>query len=162
MAENFSAFDYKTQEEVLTVLKYLTSILSTSGMQLVEILSPAHLLKQLHEPLQPETNVCPPMLSQSQTTNPVLGRPLFLILPLSPRKVGILTNVPFEHFILQNYRILGACAVDSKFRHYCYHYASEGLPENLVWYKRRVGSFLHVSFSTALTSCKEMFKMGHW
>ena len=58
MAENFSAFDYKTQEEVLTVLKYLTSVLSTSGMQLVETLSPAHLLKQLHEPTQPEANVC--------------------------------------------------------------------------------------------------------
>lgn len=58
MAENFAAFDYKTQEEVLTVLKYLTSVLSTSGMQLVEILSPAHLLKQLHEPVQSDANVC--------------------------------------------------------------------------------------------------------
>lgn len=52
MADNFAAFDYKTQEEVLTVLKYLTSILSTSGMQLVEILSPANLLQQLHAPTQ--------------------------------------------------------------------------------------------------------------
>ncbi|GJE95924.1 sister chromatid cohesion protein-like protein [Phanerochaete sordida] len=57
MAENFASFEYKTQEEVLTVLKYLTSILSTSGMQLVEALSPAHLLKQLHEPSQPEAQV---------------------------------------------------------------------------------------------------------
>ena len=57
MAENFASFDYKTQEEVLTVLKYLTSILSTSGMQLVEALSPAHLLKQLHESSQPEAQV---------------------------------------------------------------------------------------------------------
>jgi cohesin loading factor subunit SCC2 len=48
MAENFSAFDYKTQEEVFTVIKHLTSILSTSGMQLVEILSPTQLLDQLH------------------------------------------------------------------------------------------------------------------
>ncbi|KIP08264.1 hypothetical protein PHLGIDRAFT_127100 [Phlebiopsis gigantea 11061_1 CR5-6] len=71
MAENFSAFDYKTQEEVLTVLKYLTSVLSTSGMQLVETLSPAHLLKQLHESTQPEatpSNPDPIPLSQEEFT----------------------------------------------------------------------------------------------
>lgn len=49
MAENFASFDYKTQEEVLTVLKYLTSVLSTTGSQTVETLSPSHLLSQLHE-----------------------------------------------------------------------------------------------------------------
>ncbi|KAJ3559315.1 hypothetical protein NM688_g422 [Phlebia brevispora] len=49
MAENFASFDYKTQEEVLTVLKYLTSVLSTTGSQIVELLSPSHLLTQLHE-----------------------------------------------------------------------------------------------------------------
>lgn len=48
MTENFAAFDYRTQEEVLTVIKYLTSVLSTTGMQLVESLSPSHLLSQLH------------------------------------------------------------------------------------------------------------------
>jgi cohesin loading factor subunit SCC2 len=48
MAENFSSFDYKTQEEVLTVIKTLTSILSTTGMQLLEVLSPSNLLAQLH------------------------------------------------------------------------------------------------------------------
>jgi cohesin loading factor subunit SCC2 len=47
MAENFATFDYKTQEEVFTVIKHLTSILSTAGMQLVEILSPSNLLSQL-------------------------------------------------------------------------------------------------------------------
>lgn len=50
MAENFAAFEYKTHEEVLTVLKYLTAVLSTAGMQLVETLSPSHLLAQLHAP----------------------------------------------------------------------------------------------------------------
>ncbi|KAI0927411.1 hypothetical protein AcV5_007956 [Taiwanofungus camphoratus] len=55
MAENFSAFDYKTQEEVLTVLKYLTAVLSTTGMQLVEALSPFHLLSQLHGPPQAQS-----------------------------------------------------------------------------------------------------------
>ena len=53
MAENFAAFDYKTQEEVLTVIKYLTSVLSTTGMQLLEIISPSHLLTHLHENSQP-------------------------------------------------------------------------------------------------------------
>lgn len=53
MAENFAAFDYKTQEEVITVIKYLTVILSTTGMQLLEMISPSHLLKQLHSPLEP-------------------------------------------------------------------------------------------------------------
>lgn len=49
MAENFATFDYKTQEEVLTVIKYLTAVLSTTGMQLVGVLSPQHLLAQLHD-----------------------------------------------------------------------------------------------------------------
>ncbi|KAI0823297.1 hypothetical protein BC628DRAFT_1504458 [Trametes gibbosa] len=50
MAENFASFDYKTQEEPLTVIKSLTAVLSTAGMQLVETLSPSHLLTQLHAP----------------------------------------------------------------------------------------------------------------
>jgi cohesin loading factor subunit SCC2 len=64
MAENFSSFDYKTQEEVFTVVKYLTSVLSTAGMQLVEVLSPSHLLSQLHgtsqlaNPIPMQTAVC--------------------------------------------------------------------------------------------------------
>ena len=52
MAENFATLDYKTQEEALTVIKHLTSILSTSGMQLIEVVSPSNLLVQLHEPQQ--------------------------------------------------------------------------------------------------------------
>lgn len=68
MAENFASFDYRTQEEVLTVLKYLTSVLSTTGMQLVEAVSPSHLLKQLHDtsamqgqepPVEPGSEVIP-------------------------------------------------------------------------------------------------------
>lgn len=50
MAENFASFDYKIQEEVLTVIAQLTKVLSTMGMQLVEILSPSNLLVQLHAP----------------------------------------------------------------------------------------------------------------
>ncbi|TFK69516.1 protein rad9 [Pluteus cervinus] len=48
MAENFSAFEYKTQEEVITVIKHLTTVLSTTGMQLLETVSPSHLLSHLH------------------------------------------------------------------------------------------------------------------
>ncbi|KIO02759.1 hypothetical protein M404DRAFT_15882 [Pisolithus tinctorius Marx 270] len=54
MAENFATLDYKTQEEVLTVIRHLTSILSTSGMQIIDVVSPSHLLTQLHEP-QPQS-----------------------------------------------------------------------------------------------------------
>ncbi|RDX49866.1 hypothetical protein OH76DRAFT_1556053 [Lentinus brumalis] len=53
MAENFASFEYKTQEELLMVIKSLTAVLSTAGMQLVEILSPSHLLAQLHGSSQP-------------------------------------------------------------------------------------------------------------
>ncbi|KAF8879492.1 hypothetical protein BD779DRAFT_1551796 [Infundibulicybe gibba] len=48
MAENFATFEYKTQEEVFTVIKYLTTVLSTTGTQLLEMVSPSHLLAQLH------------------------------------------------------------------------------------------------------------------
>ena len=51
MAENFAMLEYKTQEEVLTVIKYLTNYLSTIGVQILEVLSPSHLLVQLHAPL---------------------------------------------------------------------------------------------------------------
>jgi cohesin loading factor subunit SCC2 len=54
MAENFAAFDYKTQEEVLLVVKSLTNILSTAGMQCVELLSPGHLRAQLQAPTAPQ------------------------------------------------------------------------------------------------------------
>lgn len=47
MAENFSAFEYKTQEEVLSVIRAATSVLAVAGMQLMEILSPSGLMAQL-------------------------------------------------------------------------------------------------------------------
>ncbi|KAF7365521.1 Sister chromatid cohesion protein [Mycena venus] len=47
MAENFAAFEYKTQEEVITVIKDLTVVLSVDGMRLLEIISPSHLLSHL-------------------------------------------------------------------------------------------------------------------
>ncbi|KAG8923468.1 Sister chromatid cohesion protein 2 [Tulasnella sp. 408] len=40
MAENLSALDYKTQEEVLTVIRHLTLVLSTAGMQVYAVWSP--------------------------------------------------------------------------------------------------------------------------
>jgi cohesin loading factor subunit SCC2 len=48
MADNLACFEYKLQEDVLTVAKHLTSVLSTSGAQLVETVAPEHLLTQLH------------------------------------------------------------------------------------------------------------------
>ena len=48
MADNLACFEYKLQEDVLTVAKYLTSVLSTFGTQLIETVAPAHLLSQLH------------------------------------------------------------------------------------------------------------------
>ncbi|KIK69873.1 hypothetical protein GYMLUDRAFT_34262 [Collybiopsis luxurians FD-317 M1] len=48
MAENFASFDYKTQEEVFTVIKFLTTILSTTGLHVLEVLSPSPLLSELH------------------------------------------------------------------------------------------------------------------
>lgn len=89
MAENFSAFDYKTQEEVLTVIKYLTSVLSTTGMQLLEIVSPSHLLTHLHAPMQSQPSQPP---SQSQP------EPDAVAAPSEPSAVGeryILTR----HFV---------------------------------------------------------------
>lgn len=59
MAENFAAFDYKTQEEVFTVIKHLTSVLSTAGMQLVEVLSPSNLLNQLRGPTEAAVTAAP-------------------------------------------------------------------------------------------------------
>ncbi|KAH9924608.1 uncharacterized protein BXZ73DRAFT_50340 [Epithele typhae] len=69
MAENFATFEYKTQEEALTVVKSLTAILSTAGMQLVELLSPSHLLAQLHGPSYSQLASQPPetQLSMSDT-----------------------------------------------------------------------------------------------
>jgi cohesin loading factor subunit SCC2 len=57
MAENAAALEYKTQEEVLTVVKHLIKVLSTVGMQLVEALSPSDLLAQLHDEDAMETEV---------------------------------------------------------------------------------------------------------
>ncbi|KAF8133417.1 hypothetical protein EV363DRAFT_1470656 [Boletus edulis] len=72
MAENFAILDYKTQEEAFTVIKHLTSILSTSGMQLIEVVSPSNLLAQLHEPQQQST----PNPNDTHVTNPIPQPPL--------------------------------------------------------------------------------------
>ena len=57
MAENFAALEYKTQEEVLTVIKHLTAILSTAGMHVLELISPSHLLAQLRSPTKSSLQV---------------------------------------------------------------------------------------------------------
>lgn len=45
--ENFSAFEYKTQEEVLAVIRSATNVLSVAGMQLMEVLSPSDLMRSM-------------------------------------------------------------------------------------------------------------------
>lgn len=89
MAENFSAFDYKTQEEVLTVIKYLTSVLSTTGMQLLEIVSPSHLLTHLHAPMQSQLSQPP---SQSQPELDAVAA------PSEPSAVSS-RYIPTRHFV---------------------------------------------------------------
>jgi len=69
MAENFAAFDYKTQEEVLLVIRSLTSVLSTAGMQCVEALSPGNLLAQLQDrPSQNARCAQPPTSSPPESS----------------------------------------------------------------------------------------------
>lgn len=38
MIENFAALEYKTQEEVLTVIRHVTSVLSVAGVYTADIL----------------------------------------------------------------------------------------------------------------------------
>ncbi|KAJ7366455.1 hypothetical protein DFH08DRAFT_1003444, partial [Mycena albidolilacea] len=54
MAENLASFDYKTQEEAVTVIKDLTVVLSVDGTRLLEIISPSHLLSHLRGTAAPE------------------------------------------------------------------------------------------------------------
>jgi cohesin loading factor subunit SCC2 len=70
MAENFAAFEYKTQEEVFTVIKSLTTVLSTTGMQLLDIVSPSHLLTHLQAAENGQTaSAAPP--TQATTRDPL-------------------------------------------------------------------------------------------
>ncbi|KAL0565155.1 Sister chromatid cohesion protein 2, partial [Marasmius crinis-equi] len=74
MAENFSSFDYKTQEEVFTVIKFLTSVLSTAGTHILELLSPSHLLASLRgsataKPSKPESKNSDSEVQQLLTSN---------------------------------------------------------------------------------------------
>lgn len=65
MAENISAFDYKTNEEVLTVIRQLTTILSVVGMALVETIAPTTLSGV---PLEMEMSLATPV-PQFPTSN---------------------------------------------------------------------------------------------
>lgn len=91
MAENFSSFDYRTQEEVLTVIKILTRELAETGALLVERIAPGNLLAQL-KPSQKLESIdqhgqiaymveMPPELftEQSSNTNSVDKRGIVLV-----------------------------------------------------------------------------------
>lgn len=56
MVENFASFDYKTQEEVFIIVKTLTTVLSTNGTQILEIVSPSHLLSHVKKQPASEAN----------------------------------------------------------------------------------------------------------
>ena len=49
MAENFAAMEFKADEEVLTVIRYLVDTLSTAGMALMQRLQPAGLVAILRD-----------------------------------------------------------------------------------------------------------------
>ena len=55
VTENFAAFEYKTQEEVWTIIKCLTDVLSMTGMALLETVSPSHLLSRIRNPGAPSS-----------------------------------------------------------------------------------------------------------
>ncbi|KAJ8463322.1 hypothetical protein ONZ45_g17624 [Pleurotus djamor] len=78
MAENFAAFDYKTLEEVLTVIKILTAILSTTGAQLLEVISPSHLLAQLRSPQEDQNENLNTDDSSPHAPQPGLEMPVML------------------------------------------------------------------------------------
>ncbi len=70
MAENFTAFEYKTQEEVFIVIEFMTTVLSTAGSHVLEVLSPKHLLTNLHTPL---VNSAPPSIAGPPISDPSSG-----------------------------------------------------------------------------------------
>ena len=59
MAENFASFDYRSQEEVLTVLKVLTRELAETGAQLLERIAPGNLLAQFKSPQKQGSHAMP-------------------------------------------------------------------------------------------------------
>ena len=66
MAENFATLEYKLVEEVLQVVKLLTGVLSTLGMQCMHNLQPEGLAGLLNEPNEPnEPSQTAPSSSQA-------------------------------------------------------------------------------------------------
>ena len=100
MAENFACFEYKTQEEVLTVIKYLTGILSTTGMQLVELFCPQQLLAQLHDgnPPMSQDNPAEMMLDATPAPAPVPAPvPIPVTVPVSTEtRPDITSNLAYS------------------------------------------------------------------
>lgn len=116
MAENFSSFDYKTQEEVLTILKYLTSVLSTTGSQLVEALSPSHLLNQLHDNAPAGNEHAVPELSNKDDQ-------------------GKLFNI--SHGIMHNFSVHRSpvsIVCHAKFGRHLYHHVTQSASEKSIQY----------------------------
>ena len=128
MAENFAAFDYKTQEEVLLVIKSLTRVLSTAGMQCVEALSPGNLLAQLQSRpsqtayLAQPSPTFPPTLPESSAASELSGSAPCPSLPqpqangtdaaMSDATANVVSTAQGT-FILQSYCVPGSCLYQS-------------------------------------------------
>jgi len=133
MAENFATFDYKTVEEVLTVIKYLTNVLSTTGMQLLEILSPSHLLTHLHD--NPQSS------QHSQLIHPSFAEPSVQTLVCSFSRFSYLlltcTNTGPPHAQPTSERLVGYKGIQhgGSYANICYYshgYAVESSPKGLI------------------------------
>lgn len=85
MAENFASFDYRSQEEVLTVLKVLTRELAETGAQLLERIAPGNLLAQLKPSQKQDSNTMPALDGASE---PVQEPGVEPVAPNSPGKRG--------------------------------------------------------------------------
>ncbi|KIJ54752.1 hypothetical protein M422DRAFT_775001 [Sphaerobolus stellatus SS14] len=75
LAENVSAFDYKTQEEVLTVIRHLTSVLSVVGMALIETVAPTTLGDNLVEMAPPPSTPAQPAVPNMDVSSPLSSLP---------------------------------------------------------------------------------------
>jgi hypothetical protein len=117
MAENVAAFEYKTQEEVLTVIRYLTHVLSVAGMQMINLLSP--FIKPIDAPAEVTSE--PQMLPDMSLESPERGKTICYAISLS---------LPTP--CCRSYRLRGG------FRRGWNSSHTENIPEGLVWALGRV------------------------
>lgn len=86
MAENFASFDYRSQEDIFTVLKVLTRELAETGAQVLERIAPGNLLAQPKSSQRQEelTNA-----AQEHLSAQVLSSKVQQSIAISPDKKGV-------------------------------------------------------------------------